>query len=1631
MGTTRLVVASLAAWAAGTAATVSTFNWHYGGRIPLGACTYMFEQTAMRMLPVHLVPVGWGNKTWYIGAAHICRPGQTAPDPSCGPDYVESEFMEAVNGTDNFACRGRWKGLARDLSTAMPITRYLPPGASSVTFPLDVDAQPATCEAVCIAGGRLFNETTGSLALSRDVYCSNVRHAMPFWLKVASLPYEVAGATFVPVPSHDMFLLVGGAGSGSAASGNIIVANFASRTSCFPSFWSVRPANLPVAGRMNPAAAWLEAHNVLVVGGGSPVVDPLTVGLPASSSTTSSSSGSGSSSASPASLPSATPSGSGSGSVTPAASASATDSPSASMASLPANATATAVVEGGARMLEVDEEPQDWRWMSEEQYYRTLWATMPAVMPLAELGLGQRWRNVTLPEPLTYRGVGSSYLLAAADPLLRHIPRRRRLQQLYVLHLKGDDDGGVNDALDGGGDDGVVSGVASEASGSYNSGAGGSGDSGSERAAADRRQRRVQGGDEEGEPIVIDTPIWTPVPEGTPGEVDHPGGWRTQFPSVPGLDADSPSASVSVSGSPSSSASPASGSVNSVSASATAPAATPTASSSSWQNVGTAGEGDEQRGDGVQLPVPSQMPGVGGEMEPTLTPPPPLRTALIFVSGGRIVVSQKVTWGAVGGVGSGGGSDGGDDGGLDTLPGPGSIAEGSRLPSPSTSGATSSSAAAPAPSTVSQPSPIASMRRARRAVSEDGGEMTSESSLGAASQMWYPILNHVGYGHPTPLPGSAYFGKTNAFDGSLDLRRGPLNADGVPHAAVDAAATVVLRQGRWPYVLAVDLATGVMWRGTPLDCQQPYTCPTDMYSGPCSLSPFDSQCVPCSACPPGSYESAPCRSYANRVCSPCTVCSGSFVQVAPCSATKDTQCDVGRGDGATPSFHPGDPLDPTPTRAPQFPPDVENGSSPEPGVLPRPDGSGGGAGAGAPSPDVSLGVLVAVVAAAAVGCAAVLSSLASRWCGNRSGKYFSSDSVGRSGSRSSSSNGNGSAKGDAARQSSSSSAWLMTSRMAGVFVSLVSHLAAAAVLLSYGPQAASAALSPRLLGIVLGGVVVVRLVGHGVAIAWHHHRFGRGRSGEGDSSKLLVSVGYVLACWHPALLRVLARYNQLSFGKGSEDTDTVSTPKALRMAHKAAVAGQSSFVLSSCRYGRMWVLSSLVFDLALAAVVAAATALLSSSGGLRANSRYDGAPTWLLIACTALLTDAAHLLAGILELTTQPSSSSHAAGAGAGSNDASGSSVVVNPLTTGASSGNSNRAKEIVAPPDGAMGGGNSDVWARQSGGGNVTIGPVRNMLLAAQEGGANYSPSPSFTSVSNSVVVNERRVVLSNGSGCGGSSGFPHMRSQPVPLPLAADGFRLEDSGGSSSNHQRHSYRVAAAAGGASGGSHSTPLVASGLSSSSPNLSLVASGGAAGGVGDGGSSRHSSASRGRQALTTDSGASPQLGVEAGAFASSRRSSLSSDSSSSSARATGRSEHGLEQQSLTHSELQQAAAATASAPLAADSTVPPSSSSSSASYVAARLREMFVTSASEEGRRLARQESFFFNTPWLLPAALEAVRASALPDEWLRILAVLEEVAATMTSGAGGGLGGGGAGEDVGAGLVCSVDSEPTGGVIG
>jgi len=51
--------------------------------------------------------------------------------------------------------------------------------------------------------------------------------------------------------------------------------------------------------------------------------------------------------------------------------------------------------------------------------------------------------------------------------------------------------------------------------------------------------------------------------------------------------------------------------------------------------------------------------------------------------------------------------------------------------------------------------------------------------------------------------------------------------------------------------------------------------------------------------------------------------------------------------------------------------------------------------------------------------------------------------------------------------------------------------------------------------------------------------------------------------------------------------------------------------------------------------------------------------------------------------------------------------------------------------------------------------------------------------------------------------------------------------------------------------------------------------------------------------------------------------------------------------------------------------------------------------ASPEARRLASHAAFFAAHPVLLPAALAAVRAPALPVQWLRVLAVLDEAEAS------------------------------------
>ena len=79
---------------------------------------------------------------------------------------------------------------------------------------------------------------------------------------------------------------------------------------------------------------------------------------------------------------------------------------------------------------------------------------------------------------------------------------------------------------------------------------------------------------------------------------------------------------------------------------------------------------------------------------------------------------------------------------------------------------------------------------------------------------------------------------------------------------------------------------------------------------------------------------------------------------------------------------------------------------------------------------------------------------------------------------------------------------------------------------------------------------------------------------------------------------------------------------------------------------------------------------------------------------------------------------------------------------------------------------------------------------------------------------------------------------------------------------------------------------------------------------------------------------------------------------------------------------------------------PPGVSSTDAALITAQMRAMYAAALSEEGQRLAQQEAFFVDTPWLLPSALDAVRQPELPHQWRLILDVLEGIASADVAAA-------------------------------
>jgi hypothetical protein len=85
------------------------------------------------------------------------------------------------------------------------------------------------------------------------------------------------------------------------------------------------------------------------------------------------------------------------------------------------------------------------------------------------------------------------------------------------------------------------------------------------------------------------------------------------------------------------------------------------------------------------------------------------------------------------------------------------------------------------------------------------------------------------------------------------------------------------------FLLAVDAATGAVFRGTMMPCQSQGCLPPMQYTAQCVYSPFDSYCAPCTQCAAsGGYDASRCGGFRDAVCAPCTPCPPGQAVLVPC-----------------------------------------------------------------------------------------------------------------------------------------------------------------------------------------------------------------------------------------------------------------------------------------------------------------------------------------------------------------------------------------------------------------------------------------------------------------------------------------------------------------------------------------------------------------------------------------------------------------------------------------------------------------------------------------------------------------------------------------------------------------------------
>ena len=86
--------------------------------------------------------------------------------------------------------------------------------------------------------------------------------------------------------------------------------------------------------------------------------------------------------------------------------------------------------------------------------------------------------------------------------------------------------------------------------------------------------------------------------------------------------------------------------------------------------------------------------------------------------------------------------------------------------------------------------------------------------------------------------------------------------------------------GHW---VAADGLNGRIFRATMEECRR-LSCGTGNWSGPCSFSPYDGRCMPCTACGQGYTESQVCTPTQDATCVKCASCPDGQIMILECGA---------------------------------------------------------------------------------------------------------------------------------------------------------------------------------------------------------------------------------------------------------------------------------------------------------------------------------------------------------------------------------------------------------------------------------------------------------------------------------------------------------------------------------------------------------------------------------------------------------------------------------------------------------------------------------------------------------------------------------------------------------------------------